>query len=30
VTQVVATPEQADFMHIAWGYVLGRYVSSLD
>jgi DNA-binding transcriptional ArsR family regulator len=29
VTQVVATREQAEFMHIAWGYVLGRYAASV-
>lgn len=28
VTQIVATREQAAFMHVAWGFVLGRYAAS--
>jgi DNA-binding transcriptional ArsR family regulator len=28
VAQIVATREQAEFMHVAWGFVLGRYAAS--
>ena len=27
VQQLVATPEQGEYMHLAWGYVLGRYLT---
>jgi DNA-binding transcriptional ArsR family regulator len=30
VAQIVATREQSDFMHVAWGYVLGRYAATSD
>jgi DNA-binding transcriptional ArsR family regulator/uncharacterized protein YndB with AHSA1/START domain len=28
VAQIVATREQAEFMHVAWGWVLGRYAEN--